>query len=113
MQSAKANLALKRVPGIIYTDKGYQLAGNGKAAKLLIDGIETTETELGKIMAGDIEKVEVRRIGLNDEASSGEINVILKRNRANLLKRRNSSRHTAIQSRVQLITFCYLSFRKD
>ena len=86
LQSAKANLALKRVPGIIYTDKGYQLAGNGKAAKLLIDGIETTETELGKIMAGDIAKVEVRRIGLNDEASSGEINVILKRNRANLLK---------------------------
>ncbi len=86
LESTKVNVALKRIPKITYNNGSYCILGNNRGAKLLVDGIEVSEDELSKIDASEMEKVELRRIGLNDDGYSGEINILLKKNRQNRFK---------------------------
>lgn len=88
LKYAKANMALRRIPNVVYSDsKGtFTLMGNRKSAKVLVDGIETSHEELLKIEASDIDRVELRYVGFNDDNCSGEINVILIKNLPRLYK---------------------------
>lgn len=79
LKSAKADMALKRIPGVVYSDDTFRFAGEHKGAKLFVNGVEASDEELSKIDAKDIHKVEMRRVSLNDDNYSGEINIILKR----------------------------------
>ena len=87
-KSAKADIALKRVPNIIYNEGNgtFTLVGNQREAKVLVNSIEVSNEELSKINAKDIDKVELRFIGLNDDKYSGEINIILKKDLTSLYK---------------------------
>lgn len=86
LKSAKADMALRQVPNVIYNDGTFFLIGQQTKAKILVNNIEVTELELSKIDATDIEKVELRQIGLNSDHQSGEINILLKKKLPNLYK---------------------------
>lgn len=86
LKSAKADLALRRIPNLVYSDGTFYLAGEQKKAKILVNGLEVSEQELSKIDAKDIEKVELYKIGQNDDQHSGEIRILLKKNLSILYK---------------------------
>ncbi|SES90185.1 hypothetical protein SAMN04487825_107104 [Prevotella sp. kh1p2] len=84
--TAKLDLALRRLPGVIYGDTGFKLLGNDKPAKLLLDGIEISQEEIAKVDATEIERVEIRRVGVNEDTYAGEINFIRKKDHTRLFK---------------------------
>ena len=86
LKSAKADLALRRIPNLVYSDGTFYLAGEQKKTKILVNGLEVSEQELSKIDAKDIEKVELYKIGQNDDQHSGEIRILLKKNLSILYK---------------------------
>lgn len=86
LKSAKADMALRGIPNVIYSDGTFSLIGSRKKAKILVNGLEVSEQELSKIDAKDIEKVELYQIGLNDDQHSGEIRIWLKKNLPTLYK---------------------------
>lgn len=86
LKTAKADIALKRIPNVVYSDGDFYLTGGRKKAKILVNGLEVSEQELSKIDAKDIEKVELYKVGLNDDRHSGEIRILLKKDRSVLYK---------------------------
>lgn len=80
LKSAKANLALMRMPNIIYSDESYYIVGQTQAAQILINGIEASSEDIKRIDAKDVDYVELLPIGLNDEQPGGRINIVLKKN---------------------------------
>ncbi|RRD02946.1 TonB-dependent receptor [Prevotella sp. OH937_COT-195] len=79
LKSAKADIALRRIPNIVYSGGSFMFTGKQKKAKLFVNGMEVPDEELSKIDAKDIYKVELHRVSLNDDKYSGEINVVLKK----------------------------------
>lgn len=86
LESAKADMALRRIPNIIYADGIFTLIGKQKKAKVLVNGIDVSEQELSKVDAKDIDKVELHQVGLNDDQHSGEIRILLKKDLSSLYK---------------------------
>lgn len=86
LKSAKADLALRRIPNLVYSDGTFYLAGEQKKAKILVNDLEVSDQELSKIDAKDIEKVELYKVGQNDDQHSGEIRILLKKNLSILYK---------------------------
>lgn len=86
LKSAKADIALKRLPNVMYSNEGFILMGNTKRAKILVNSIESSEEELSKIDVKDIDKVELYQVGANDDTHAGQINIILKREHSNIFK---------------------------
>lgn len=86
LSTAKADLALQRIPNVVHTDQGFSIVGNNQRAKIMINGSEVSEEELKKIDAKDIDKVELLQIGLNDDQNAGEIRLIMKKERTSFYK---------------------------
>ncbi len=84
--TVKLDIALKRVAGISVTDEGVKLLGSPKSAKLYLDNSEISIDELSKIDADQIKKLEIKRISLDNETYFGEINIVTKKNKQNLIK---------------------------
>lgn len=86
LRSAKADMALRRIPNLVYSDGTFYLTGEQKKAKILVNGLEVSDQELSKIDAKDIEKVELYKVGQNDDQHSGEIRILLKKDLSILYK---------------------------
>lgn len=86
LKSAKADMALRRIPNIIYSNGTFSLIGKQKKAKILVNGLEVSDQELSKLDAKNIDKVELYQVGLNDDQYAGEIRIILKKDLSILYK---------------------------
>ena len=78
-KKTKAEIAICELPGILRDEKGFKLAGNERASKLLIDGMEATLDEVKSLNASEIEKVEVKHLSIEGNEYDGEINIIRKK----------------------------------
>lgn len=84
---AKADKVLSKLPGLEKEDKGvYRIEGNRRTAKIMVDGVEVSPEEVSHLDAQDIERVETKSVGMNDDSYDGEINIILRREKRLLLK---------------------------
>lgn len=86
LETARIHQALCRLPCVIETGQGFTLLGQSRTAKLLLDGIEIDEEALRKIDTKDIAKVEIRKVGNNEDKYAGEINLIRKKIRTMQIK---------------------------
>lgn len=80
LKNAKANEALRFLPGVVTENDTYKILGKANNARLKIDGVAASVEELKMLKATDIKQVEVHNISSDDTAgSSGEINIIRRR----------------------------------
>lgn len=80
LKNAKANDALRFLPGVVAENDTYKILGKTSNARLKIDGVAASAEELKMLKATDIKQVEVYNISSDDTAgSSGEINIIRRR----------------------------------
>lgn len=80
LKNAKANEALRFLPGVVAENDTYKILGKANNARLKIDGVAASAEDLKMLKATDIKQVEVHNINSDDTAgSSGEINIIRRR----------------------------------
>lgn len=78
LETAKADLALRRLPGVSYINDSYVLDGRRSSAKILLDGVEVSQERLKQIPATEIAKVEVYAMAIDTNGYEGAINIIRK-----------------------------------
>lgn len=83
LKDSKANEVLMFLPGIESDGNSFKILGKQANARFKIDGVNVSADEVKNLNAADIERVEVKNIDADDDASSsGVINIIRKKRQA-------------------------------
>ena len=78
-KNTKADVALMGLPGLVNDNSGFRIAGRERSCRLLIDGQEASKSEIERLDASEIARVEIKHISVEGNQYDGEINVIRKR----------------------------------
>lgn len=71
-----AEVALRQLPGIVSSDEGYKMVGSERVCKLYIDGVDATKEEVDRLLAKEIDHVELIHSSIESNDYDGEINIV-------------------------------------